>query len=245
MPELLLNVTNMLIDHQVFEKARRSRDPRFDGHFFVAVRTTGIYCRPICRVKLPKSENVTFFQTAAAAAEAGYRPCLRCRPEAAPGTPAWRGTSTTVSRALRLISAGALDGQNVPQLCHRLGVTDRHLCRLFRDHLGTSPGAVAQTRRLQFAKKLIDESSLSMIEVAMAAGYGSVRRFNDHVKKIYGRAPGTLRKHSVASETGGLLIRLPYREPFDFNALLAFFAARAIPSVEQVTGAYFYYGWRR
>lgn len=183
MPALLLNVTNMLIDHQVFEKACRSRDPRFDGHFFVAVRTTCIYCRPICRVKLPKSENVTFFQTAAAAAEAGYRPCLRCRPEAAPGTPAWRGTSTKVSRALRLISAGALDDQNVPQLCHRLGVTDRHLCRLFRDHLGTSPSAVAQTRRLQFAKKLIDESSLSMIEVVMAAGYGSVRRFNDHVKK--------------------------------------------------------------
>jgi len=132
MPELLLNVSNMLIDHQVFEKARRSRDPRFDGRFFVAVRTTGIYCRPICRVKLPKSENVTFFQTAAAATEAGYRPCLRCRPEAAPGTPAWHGTSTTVSRALRLISVGALDDQNVPPLCHRLGVTDRHLCRLFR-----------------------------------------------------------------------------------------------------------------
>ena len=131
----------------IYERARLSRDARFDGRFFVAVRTTGIYCRPVCPANSPRSENITFYPTAAAAAEAGYRPCLRCRPECAPGTPAWSGTSTTVRRGLGLIADGALDDGNVEQLAERLGVTSRHLRRLFTQHLGASPAAVAHTPR--------------------------------------------------------------------------------------------------
>ena len=138
-----------------FEQARQARDPRFDGRFFIGVKTTGIYCRPVCKVKMPLAKNITIYHSAAAAAEAGFRPCLRCRPEAAPGTPAWMGTSTTVKRALRLISEGALDNDSVETLSDRLGVTTRHLCRLFDQHIGASPKALAQTRRLHLAKKLL------------------------------------------------------------------------------------------
>ncbi len=176
-----------------------------------------------------------FFPTAAAASVAGYRPCLRCGPEVSPGTPAWRGTSTTVSRALQMIAEGALDEQSVKQLCERLGVSERHLSRLFSKHLGASPATIAKTRRLQFAKKLVDETDLPMTEIAMSSGYGSVRRFNDHFKKTYGRNPNSLRnKPSVGSE-GTLTMSLPFRAPFDFRGLIGFFAARAIPGVETVT----------
>ena len=168
------------MDTSTLQQARLARDPRFDGRFFIGVKTTRVYCRPICRVKMPREENVTYYPSAAAASEAGFRPCLRCRPEASPDTPAWRGTATTVSRALRLIGEGALDSDSVSTLGDRLGVTSRHLSRLFKTHLGASPVAVAQTRRLQFAKKLIDETHLPMTEIAYASGYGSVRRFNDH-----------------------------------------------------------------
>ena len=142
--------------NEIFERARLSRDARFDGRFFIGVKTTGIYCRPICPANTPKSENVVYYRTAAAASEAGFRPCLRCRPESAPGTPAWAGTSTTVQRGLRLIAQGALDEGNLEQLAERLGVTSRHLRRLFNKHLGASPLAVAHTQRLHFAKNLID-----------------------------------------------------------------------------------------
>ena len=141
---------------EVVERARQARDPRFDGRFFVGVKTTGIYCRPVCPVKMPMARNVYFFQSAAAAMAAGYRPCLRCRPEASPGTPAWMGTSTTVTRALRLIGDGALDDEGVAALSDRLGVTSRHLRRLVQKYLGASPLTIAQTRRLKFAKKLLD-----------------------------------------------------------------------------------------
>ena len=142
----------------IFERARLSRDARFDGRFFIGVKTTGIYCRPVCPANAPKSENVRFYPTAAAAGEAGYRPCLRCRPECAPGTPAWAGTSTTVQRGLRLIADGALDDGDIEELADRLGVTSRHLRRLFSQHLGASPLAVAHTQRLHFAKRLIDQT---------------------------------------------------------------------------------------
>ena len=174
---------------QIYERARLSRDPRFDGQFFVGVRTTGIYCRPICPAVAPKSENVTFYPSAAAASEAGLRPCLRCRPECAPGTPAWNGTSTTVLRGLRLISNGALDDGSIEQLADRLGVTSRHLRRLFTRHLGASPLAVAHTQRLHFAKRLIDQTNLPMTHIASAAGYGSLRRFNYSLRQTYGRTP--------------------------------------------------------
>ena len=226
-------------NEQVYERARLSRDARFDGHFFIGVRTTGIYCRPICPANSPKSENVTFFPTAAAAGEAGYRPCLRCRPETAPGSPAWAGTSTTVRRGLRLIAAGALEDGDVESLAERLGVTSRHLRRLFAKHLGASPLSVAHTQRLHFAKRLIDETRLPMQEISLAAGYGSVRRFNDAFRKSYGRTPRELRKVrddiQVQESNAPLTVRLPYREPFDFGRMLSFFRYRAIPGVERIT----------
>ena len=142
-------------------RALRNRDPRFDGRFFVGVRTTGIFCRPICPAPLPKSDNCTFWRSAAAAQAAGFRPCLRCRPEAAPGTPAWHGTAASVSRALRLIEAGRLDGDgSVEELASQLGMGSRHLRRLFDQHLGATPRAVAKMRRTLFAKQLIDETTL-------------------------------------------------------------------------------------
>ena len=222
-------------DIDVFERARLSRDARFDGRFFVGVRTTGIYCRPVCPANPPKRRNVTFFPTAAAASEAGFRPCLRCRPECAPGSPAWAGTSTTVRRGLRLISEGALDDDNVETLADRLGVTSRHLRRLFSQHVGASPLAVAHTQRLHFAKRLIDQTSLSMQEVAVAAGFGSVRRFNDTFRKTYGKSPRELRRGGErAISNGALSVLLPFREPFGWHRLLGFFAARATPGVEHV-----------
>lgn len=227
----------MTTSNEIFERARLSRDARFDGQFFVAVKTTGIYCRPICPANLPKSENVSFFRTAAAAGEAGYRPCLRCRPECAPGTPAWSGTSTTVQRGLRLIAEGALDGGNVDDLADRLGVTSRHLRRLFTRHLGASPLAVAHTQRLHFAKSLIDQTALPMRDIAIASGFGSTRRFNDTFRKTYGRTPRDLRRHRDADAVeSAFSVQLSYRHPFDWPALLAFFAARATPGVEQVHG---------
>lgn len=222
----------------VYERARLARDARFDGQFFIGVRTTGIYCRPICPANSPKPENVTFFVSAAAAGEAGYRPCLRCRPETAPGSPAWSGTSTTVRRGLRLIAGGALDGGNIETLAERLGVTSRHLRRLFTQHLGASPLAVAHTQRLHFAKRLIDETCLPMSEVSAAAGYGSVRRFNDAFRKSYGRSPRELRRVSageVEQVSARLSVRLPYRQPFDWSQLLAFFRHRTVPGVESVS----------
>ena len=227
------------IQNTVYERARLARDARFDGQFFVGVRTTGIYCRPICPANAPKPENVSFFASAAAAGEAGYRPCLRCRPETAPGSPAWSGTSTTVRRGLRLIAGGALDGGNIELLAERLGVTSRHLRRLFTQHLGASPLAVAHTQRLHFAKRLIDETRLPMHEVAAAAGYGSVRRFNDAFRKSYGRSPRELRRVSageVEPVSARLSVRLPYRQPFDWPRLLSFFRHRTVPGVEAVNG---------
>lgn len=228
------------MQNEIYERARLARDPRFDGLFYVGVTTTGIYCRPVCPANAPKSENVRFFPSAASASEAGFRPCLRCRPECAPGTPAWAGTSTTVRRGLRLISNGALDDDNVECLAERLGVTSRHLRRLFTRHVGASPLSVAHTQRLHFAKRLIDETNLPMNHISDAAGFGSVRRFNDAFRKTYGRAPRELRKVSDAPQprnvAAGLTVRLPYRRPFDWDAMLAFFAGRATPGVERVAG---------
>jgi len=226
-----------------FERARLSRDARFDGRFFVGVKTTGIYCRPICPATPPKSENVTFYPTAAAASEAGYRPCLRCRPECAPGTPAWAGTSTTVSRGLRLISEGALEDGNVERLADRLGVTSRHLRRLFTQHLGASPLAIAHTQRLHFAKRLIDQTTMPMQQIATVSGYGSVRRFNDTFRRTYGRTPRELRGRAGAAtndKPAGITLRLSYSTPFNWASMLEFFSARAIPGVEAVIGDAYY-----
>src|SRR6476620_9289162 len=171
----------MDLDRDACYRALCTRDARFDGRIFVGVRTTGVYCRPICPARTARLENVEFFASAAAAREAGFRPCLRCRPESSPDLAAWRGTSSTVTRALALIADGALDGDaaSVEQLAARLGIGERQLRRLFDQHLGASPIAAAQTRRLHFAKQLIHETTMSMTHVALAAGFGSIRRFND------------------------------------------------------------------
>src|SRR5690348_1752046 len=182
------------LDNAICDRARKARDPRFDGRFFIAVTTTGIYCRPICPTPSAKDRNVRYYPSAAAAAEAGFRPCLRCRPECSPGTPAWMGTSATVSRALRLIGESPLEDGGVDALANRLGIGSRHLRRLFLQHLGAPPMAVVQTRRLQFVKKLIDETTLPMSQVAVASGFGSVRRFNATIRKVYERTPRQLRK---------------------------------------------------
>jgi AraC family transcriptional regulator of adaptative response / DNA-3-methyladenine glycosylase II len=229
----------MNLDWQVCSRARLSRDARFDGKFFIGVIGSGVYCRPICPAPTAKEKNVRYFPSAAAAAEAGFRPCLRCRPESSPGTPAWLGTSNTVSRALRLIGESGLEDGGVEVLAERLGVGSRHLRRLFLRHLGATPIAVAQTRRLHFAKKLIDETSLPMSQIALASGFGCVRRFNAGIRKVYHRTPTQIR--SLARQTDArpenqYLFRLQFRPPYHWNGMLAFLAARATPGVEAVEG---------
>jgi AraC family transcriptional regulator of adaptative response / DNA-3-methyladenine glycosylase II len=228
------------LDRRALDRARVSRDPRFDGRFFIAVVTTRIYCRPICPVPSPRPANVRYYATAAAAAEAGFRPCLRCRPEAAPGTPAWLGTSAVVQRALRLIDEGAIDAAGVPALAARLGIGARHLHRLFHEHVGASPVTVAQTRRLHFAKRLLDETALSVTELAAAAGYRSVRRFNEAFRGAYGRAPRDVRRRRRAGvaegPAGEVVLELAYRPPYDWPLVVDFLRARAIPGVERADG---------
>ncbi|HEX7088469.1 MAG TPA: AlkA N-terminal domain-containing protein [Vicinamibacterales bacterium] len=227
----------MDLDRDACYRALLARDPRFDGRFFVGVLSTGIYCRPICPARTPKRRHVVFFPTAAAAQEAGFRPCLRCRPETAPDLAAWRGTSNTVARALALIERGALDEDGVESLAERLGVGARQLRRLFRQHLGASPVAVAQTKRVLLAKQLIHDTQLPMTQVALAAGFGSIRRFNETFRDLYGRPPGALRRAAGNGAAGAdVVVRLPYREPYDWPAMLAFLRARAIPGVESVSG---------
>jgi AraC family transcriptional regulator of adaptative response / DNA-3-methyladenine glycosylase II len=227
----------MQLSHSICRSARLARDPRFDGKFFIGVHSTGIYCRPICPAPSPKEQNVEYYPSAAAAAEAGLRPCLRCRPECSPGTPAWIGSSVTVSRALRLIAEGALEDGGVDVLAERLGIGSRHMRRLFLEHLGATPIAVAQTRRLLAAKKLIDETALPLTEIAIASGFGSIRRFNAAFLQTWGRCPRDMRRgRSNTPAAGPCTLELRYRPPFDWPALLGFLAARAIGGVESVDG---------
>ena len=228
----------MDMDRTACYRAISTRDARFDGRLFVGVKTTRIYCRPICPARIPKFENVSFYASAAAAQEAGFRPCLRCRPEISPDLAFWRGTSNTVSRALALIESGGLDDDDVEGLASRLGVGGRQLRRLFRQHVGASPIAVAQTRRVLLAKQLIHETSLPMAEIALASGFNSVRRFNETFRELFGRPPAALRRirDKTRREAGALSVRLPYRPPYDWDAMLSFLSARAIPGVEIVAG---------
>jgi AraC family transcriptional regulator of adaptative response / DNA-3-methyladenine glycosylase II len=227
------------LDRDACYRALRARDARFDGRFFVAVRTTGIYCRPICPARTPKLENIAFHTSAASAQEAGFRPCLRCRPECAPDLAGWRATSRTVSRALALIADGELDGGDVDGLALRLGIGERQLRRLFDKHLGASPIAVAQTRRVLLAKQLLHETRMKMVDVAFAAGFGSLRRFNDTFQRLYGQPPSALRRDTTTAtaslcESSAITLTLSYAPPYDWPAIIAFFAARAIPGVEVV-----------
>jgi AraC family transcriptional regulator, regulatory protein of adaptative response / DNA-3-methyladenine glycosylase II len=220
--------------------AMASRDRRFEGRFFIAVRTTKIYCRPGCPAPVPLRKNVSFYACAAAAEEAGYRPCARCRPDASPDTSVWLGTSATVRRALRLISDDGLGEDGVDALADRLGVGSRHLRRLFSQHVGASPLAVAHTRRLHFARKLLDETRLRVSDVAFASGFSSVRRFNDAVRQTFRKSPTELRRTRTGAprpgqeESHGLTLRVPFSPPYDFGQVLSFLRARAIPGVEVV-----------
>lgn len=222
------------LDEDQCYRAMQAKDARFDGRFFVCVTTTGIYCRPVCPARVPKRAHCRFVASAAAAEEAGFRSCLRCRPETAPGTPAWAGTTAIVSRALRLIEEGALDEGSVEALAGRLGLGERQLRRLFLAHTGAGPQAVAANRRLLTAKQLITDTLMPLSDVAFAAGYRSLRRFNDAILKAYGMAPTELRRASEARAGGAIRIRLGYRPPFDFAQVLSYLAFRAIPGVERI-----------
>lgn len=230
------------LDARTCYRALQARDARFDGRFFVGVVTTGIYCRPVCPAGPAKLENCRFFPSAAAAQGEGFRPCLRCRPETAVDLGSWRGTSNTVSRGLALIDDGALDAREgehtgVDELAARLGVGERQLRRLFDEHLGASPIAVAQTRRILLAKQLIHETQLPMGEVALAAGFGSVRRFNETFRRMYGRAPSTLRRatpKSASPREPGVTLHLRHRPPYDWAGIVTHLRARRIDGVELI-----------
>lgn len=191
-----------MLDFDTCNAARLRRDAAFDGLFFTAVKTTGIYCRPVCPVRQPLTRNVTYYPSSAAAELAGYRPCLRCRPEAAPFCPAWKGTRTTVERALRLIEDGLLDDAGVDNLAERLGIGARHLSRLFQRHLGASPVQIAKTLRLQRAKRLLDTTDLQITEIAYRAGFKSRRRFNAAFAELYKRPPSGLRRRRASTPRG-------------------------------------------
>ena len=197
-----------MLDFETCNAAHRRRDAAFDGLFFVAVKTTRIYCRPVCPVKPPLTRNIIFYPSAAAAERDGYRPCLRCRPETAPFCPAWNGTRTTVDRALKLIAEGALDDAGVDDLALRLGIGARQLARLFQRHLGASPAQTAGTLRLQRAKRLLDESDLAISEIAYRAGFRSLRRFNAAFLELYRQPPSRLRRRRTRPAGSGA-IRAP------------------------------------
>jgi AraC family transcriptional regulator of adaptative response / DNA-3-methyladenine glycosylase II len=223
---------------RALDRARISRDARFDGKFFIAITSTGIYCRPICPSPHAKRKHVRYFPSAASAAAAGYRPCLRCRPEAAPGTPAWMGTSAVVRRALRLIDEGFLDRESVDELAERLGIGARHLHRLFLQHVGAAPVTMAQTRRLHFAKRLLDETRVPITEIAFAAGFQSIRRFNSAFRETFRRSPRDLRglrNSANVRPEDEVVLRLAFRPPYDWEQVRDYLAARALRGVEQVT----------
>ncbi|MEZ5552800.1 MAG: AlkA N-terminal domain-containing protein [Pseudomonadales bacterium] len=250
----------MLPEPEICERARLSRDPRFDGRFIVGVLTTGIYCRPVCPARIPAEDNVRYFQTPAAAQEAGFRPCLRCRPETARRLPEWTLTSQTVIRGLRLIDAGFLDDRDLDALARELALSTRHLNRLFNAELGASPKSLAKVRRVQLAKRLIDHSPLPFADVALRAGYRSVRRFNDEIRTTYGRAPRILRARTLRGRPPGrktgaarspaqdeaadglaagdqlLQLTLPVREPYHADWVFDFLRQRGLPGLEEVEG---------
>jgi len=234
----------MKLDSGICYRALKARDARFDGRFFVAVSSTGIYCRPVCTVKPPRRENCRFFPSAAAAESNGYRPCLRCRPELAPGNSSVDATTRLAQAAASLMEDGTLDHESLHALAGRLGVTDRHLRRAFGAEFGVSPVQFAQTQRLLLAKRLLTDTALPVIDVAFASGFGSVRRFNALFRKRYRLRPGHLRSRRrngtpTAAVTDALEFELSFRPPFDWTAVSAFLAARSIAGVETVEdGAY-------
>ncbi len=220
-----------MLNPDVCQKARLSRDPRFDGKFFTAVKTTGIYCRPICPATTPKEENVLYFASGIEAALAGYRPCLRCRPDSAPGSPAWRGVNTTLDRAIRLIGEGDLHEGSLPSLAEKLGIGERYLRQLFKKHLGISPKAYALYQQCLFAKQLLHQTTLPITDIALTSGFNSIRRFNDCFQSQLGLTPSQIRR-SEKTTTGSVSLQLCYRPPYEWSYLRDFFTTRAIPQLE-------------
>ncbi|MEH0938868.1 bifunctional transcriptional activator/DNA repair enzyme AdaA, partial [Micromonospora psammae] len=228
----------MELDFERCYRAVDSRDQRFDGWFYTGVTSTGIYCRPSCPAMTPKRQNVRFFPSAAAAQGAGLRACRRCRPDAAPGSPQWDVRADVVGRAMRLIADGVVDRDGVPGLAARLGYTERHLHRMLSAELGAGPLALARAQRAQTARTLIETTGLGLAEIAFAAGFGSVRQFNDTVREVYAASPSELRtargRQPAAGGAGTITLRLAYRPPLHAEALLDFLAHRALPGVEEV-----------
>jgi AraC family transcriptional regulator of adaptative response / DNA-3-methyladenine glycosylase II len=218
-------------------RAVRARDARFDGWFFIAVRTTGIYCRPSCPVAPPKVENMTFYPSAAAAQQAGFRACKRCRPDASPGSPAWNERADLVARAMRLIADGVVDRDGVPGLAARLGYSIRQIERQLLAEVGAGPLALARAQRAQTARLLIETSALPMGDVAFAAGFASIRTFNDTVREVFGLSPTELRRRAARgpapAAAGALSLRLPFRAPLCPDNLFGHLAATAVPGVEE------------
>lgn len=238
----------MDLDFERCYRAVDSRDQRFDGWFYTGVTSTGIYCRPSCPAITPKRENVRFFPSAAAAQEAGLRACRRCRPDATPGSPHWDVRADVVGRAMRLIADGVVDRSGVPGLAAQLGYTERHLHRMLRTELGAGPLALARAQRAQTARTLIETTDLGMAEVAFAAGFGSVRQFNDTVREVYAVAPSALRavrsRRTNPAGPGTITVRLAYRPPLHVGALLDFLAPRALPGVDEVRAGTYHRGLR-
>ncbi|HYQ61688.1 AlkA N-terminal domain-containing protein [Actinophytocola sp.] len=231
-------MVDVLIDEEQGYLASMSRDPRFDGQFILAVRTTGIYCRPSCPAIMPKRTNVVFFSTAAAAQQAGFRACRRCLPDSVPGSPEWNLRADLAGRAMRLITDGTVEREGVPGLARRLGYSDRHVTRVLTAELGAGPLALARAHRAHSARLLIETTMLSLADIAFASGFASVRQFNDTIKAVFATTPTGLReaarRHATPTTPGKVTLRLPYREPFDHDGLLGFLKARAIPGVEAV-----------
>jgi AraC family transcriptional regulator of adaptative response / DNA-3-methyladenine glycosylase II len=230
------------LDFERCYRAVDSRDPRFDGCFVTAVATTGIYCRPSCPAVTPKPQNVAFYPTAAAAHRLGFRACRRCRPDAAPGSPEWDIRADVVGRAMRLIADGTVDREGVEGLASRLGYGSRHLTRMLNDELGAGPLALARAQRAQTARTLIETTDMAFAEIAFAAGFKSVRQFNDTVREVYAINPSELRSSAGRQDAGHsetISVRLAYRPPLHREALLEFLALRAIPGVEVVTGDHY------
>ena len=229
----------MIEDFERCYRFMQSRDPRYDGFFVVAVTSTGVYCRPSCPARLPSRRNVRLLPSAAAAQEEGFRACKRCDPDAAPGSPAWNRRADVAGRAVRLIADGAVDREGVTGLAARLHFSERQLNRILVSELGAGPVALARAQRAQTARTLIQSTDLPFGQVALGAGFRSVRQFNDTVRAVYARTPTELRRRARARRpaSGAIRLRLPCREPFDGDSLIAFLAARAIPGVEEVEGS--------
>lgn len=226
----------MIHDHEKCYRAVQSRDARFDGVFFTAVKTTGIYCRPSCPATTPKPQNVVFYATRAAAHEAGFRACRRCRPDTTPGSPEWDVRADAVGRAMRMIRDGVVEREGVEGLANRLGYSQRHINRMLTDELGAGPLALARSGRAQTARVLIETTAMAMADIAFAAGFSSIRQFNDSIQQIYARTPSEMRGKRGATPTGRVNLRLAVRQPFHREGILGFLAMRSIAGVEHVTG---------